>query len=140
MERYKLRAETSNLLGPTEKDGAIAALDSEIARYLPEYTALAGEVVPYRRVREALADNETLLSFVYTNNGRYVYVWKIQKDDPQAQPAVIKTKIMTADLFTAIERVKEAIAAGSSLDDVFRDLEDIYRGLIEPLNLTPGRG
>ena len=139
MERNRLRFETGNLLGPTEKDSTITALDSEIARYLPEYTALASEVVPLRRVREALADDETLLSFVYTNNGRNVYVWKIQKNDPPNQPPVIKTKITTERLFTAIEWLKGVMASGGSLEDASKALNEISSDLVEPLNLTPHR-
>jgi CHAT domain-containing protein len=139
VERNRLRFATGNLLGPTDKDGNITALDSEIARYLPEYTALASEIVPLRKVREALADNETLLSFVYTNNGRSVYVWKIQKNDPPDQSPVIKTRIMTARLFTAIEWLKGVIASGGSLEDASRALNEVYSDLIAPLNLTPGR-
>jgi CHAT domain-containing protein len=139
MERNRLRIATGNLLGPTEKDAAIAALDSEIAKYLPEYAALASEIVPLHRVREALGENETLLSFVYTNNHRHVYVWKIQKNDPPNQPPVIKTKITTETLFIIIEWLKKAIAAGASLEDVSGALNVIYRDLIEPLNLTAGR-
>jgi CHAT domain-containing protein len=139
MERNRLRFATGNLLGSTEKDRTIAALDSEIAKYLPEYTNLASEIVPLNRVREVLTDNDILLSFVYTNNGRSVYVWKIQKNDPPNQSPVVKTKIMTADLFAAIEWLKGVIAAGGSLEDASEALNEIYRDLIVPLNLTPGK-
>jgi CHAT domain-containing protein len=140
IERAKLRVATGHLLGPTEKDETIAALDSEIARYLPVYTALAGEMVPLRRVRAVLADNETLLSFVYTNNHRNVYVWKLQKDDPPEQPpTVIKTEITTEALFTTIERLKAAIASGYSIESVSADLNVLYRGLVQPLKLSPRR-
>jgi CHAT domain-containing protein len=137
MERNRLRFATGNLLGPTEKDGLITTLDSEIAKYLPEYTNMAGEIVPLSRVREALTDDEILLSFVYTNNGRSVFVWKIQKNDPPNQSPVVKTRIMTARLFAAIEWLKGVIASGGSLEDASEALNEIYSDLIAPLNLTP---
>src|ERR671938_362163 len=117
MEHSRLLFATGNLLGPTEKDGLITTLDSEIGKYLPEYTNLAGDIVPLSRVREALTDDETLLSFVYTNNGRSVFVWKIQKNDPPSQSPVVKTKIMSARLFDVIEGLKGMITSGGSLEN-----------------------
>jgi CHAT domain-containing protein len=140
LARNELRMATGNLLGPTEKDATIAALDAEIARHLPEYTSLASEILNARTVRESLAENETLLSFFYANNERHVYVLKLQKDDPpNAPPKVIETKIFTADLFFAIEDLKEAIASGASLEQLSPKLASIYRDLIEPLQLPPNR-
>lgn len=139
--RNGLRMATGNLLSPTGKDGTIAAIDSEIAKYLPEYTALASEITPMQRVRETLADNETLLSFVYANNDRSVYVWKLEKNAPPNQPPVIKTTMLTEPLFSAIEWLKEAMVSGYSLEDgdIPKVLNMIYSDLIKPLNLSPGR-
>lgn len=140
MARIKLRMATGNLLDPTEKDSAIAALDAELARYLPEFTDLAGKIASLEQVRASLADNETLLSFVYTNNLRKVYLFKLEKNGPlDPSSIVIKSEILTVNLFDAIEDIKEAMVAGSSLEAVSAKLRDVYGGLLDKVNLQPNR-
>ncbi len=146
LARSQLRLTTNKLLGATEKDTIVATLEAELARYLPEYTNLAGDVASLRRVKESLADNETLLSFVYTNNKRKVYLFRVEKNGP-IDPArvVVKTDLMTADLFDAIERIKQAIVNGKSLAEIsprsrgWLGLQGIYEGLLQKLNLSPNQ-
>jgi CHAT domain-containing protein len=138
--RSKLRVATGNLLNPTEKDSTIAALDNEIAKYLPEYTSLAGEIASMEQVRESLADNETLLSFVYTNNGRKVYVFKLEKNGPlDPNRIVIKTDILTIDLFNAIEEIKKAMVEDKSLEVIAPTLRGVYSGVFDKINLQENR-
>lgn len=144
--RSQWRVSTGKLLGATDKDSTITELEAQIARYLPEYTNLAGDLASLQRVRDSLADNEILLSFVYTNNERKVYVFRVEKNGLQ-DPAkvVIKTDILTANLFNSIENIKKAIVDGRSLADISRDsreslgLEGIYQGLLQKLDLPPHR-
>jgi CHAT domain-containing protein len=138
--RSKLRVATGNLLGPTDKDSAIAALDSEIAKHLPEYTNLAGEIASLQQVRQSLADNETLLSFVYTNNERKVYIFKLEKNsstDPRGM--LVKTDILTIDLFNDIEAIKKAMVDGKSIEDVSTILHAVFSGLFDKANLQANR-
>lgn len=144
--RSQLRLATGRLLGPTEKDSVIASLEAELARYLPEYTNLAGELASLQRVKQSLADHETLLSFVYTNNERKVYLFRVEKNGP-IDPAkvVVKTDILTQDLFDAIENIKKAIVGGKSLEEISTSsrqslgLQEIYERLLQKLNLPPNR-
>lgn len=144
--RSQWRLATGKLLGPTEKDAVIEALETDVARYLPDYTNLAGELATLQRVKESLTDNETLLSFVYTNNERKVYLFRVEKNGP-VDPAkmVIKTDLLTANLYYAIEDLKKDIIAGKSLPEISRrsprspGLEGIYEGLLQKLDLPPNR-
>lgn len=151
-ERNKQRVVSGNLLGPTAADKRIDDIDSEISTRLPEYADLAGGIPSLQRVRDTLADNETFLSFLYTNNGRKVYVFKLEKNQPlDAKSVVIKTEMLTLPLYDSIERIKEKITAGASLreisgpclsDDQGNEvcgLQGIYTKLIAPLKLTPHR-
>ena len=138
--RSKLRVATGNLLGPTDKDSAIAALDSEIAKHLPEYTNLAGEIASLQQVRQSLADNETLLSFVYTNNERKVYIFKLEKNAPtDPKGMLVKTDILTIDLFNDIETIKKAMVDGKSIEDVSAILHAVFSGLFDKANLQANR-
>jgi len=138
--RNRQRLENGNLISSTQKDASISAMDSEIAKHLPEYTSLASEIVSPSKIRETLKDNETLLSFVYTNNRRFVYVWKLQRDDLlNSPPKPIKTKMLTEDLFAAVETIKQNIVTGTSLADLSDQLGVIYRDVIEPLGLSTHR-
>jgi CHAT domain-containing protein len=138
--RSKLRVDTGNLLDPTEKDSTIAALDNEIAQYLPEYTSLAGEIASLQQVRDSLADNETLLSFVYTNNGRKVYVFRLDKNGPlDPNRIVVKTDILTIDIFNAIEEIKRAMVEGKSLEAIAPTLRAVYSGVFDKINLQGTR-
>jgi CHAT domain-containing protein len=138
--RSKLRVATGNLLGPTEKDSTIATLENEIGQYLPAYTNLAGEIASLQQVRESLTDNETLLSFVYTNNERKVYVFKVEKNgsfDPSQ--TVIKTDILTIDLFDAVERIKKAMMEEESLEAMGPTLHAVYSGVFDKIHLQGNR-
>jgi hypothetical protein len=144
--RSQLRVATGNLVGPTEKDPIIADLEVGIARYLPEYTNLAGESASLQRVRETLTDNEILLSFVYTNNERKVYVFRLDKSEPfDPAKAVVKTDINTELLSNSIERIKKAIVDEKSLAEIsgpsgeLLGLDGIYQGLLQKLNLPANR-
>jgi len=138
--RNKLRLETGNLVSRTDRDANILAMDAEIAKHLPEYTTLASEIASPRKIREVLADDETFLSFVYTNNRRYVYVWKLQRDDSlNSPPKPIKTKMLTEDLFAAVETTRENIVKGAAVADLSEVLGTIYRDVIEPLGLSAHR-
>lgn len=144
--RSQLRVSTGRLIGPTAKDSVITTLEGALARYLPEYTNLAGDLASLQSVRESLMDNETFLSFVYTNNERKVYVFRVEKGGPvDPGKVVIKTDILTEDLFNAIEDTKTAIFAGKSLAEISHrsteslGLEGIYEGLLQKLNLPPNR-
>jgi CHAT domain-containing protein len=144
--RSQFRLATGKLLGPTEKDAVIETLEANVTRYLPEYTNLAGDLASLQRVKDSLTENETLLSFVYTNNERKVYLFRVEKHgavDPAT--VVVKTDILTAVLYNAIENVKKSIIAGKSLQEISRGspgspgLEGIYEGLLQKLDLPPNR-
>jgi CHAT domain-containing protein len=146
LARSQLRLATGKLLGPTEKDGLIASLEAELARYLPEYTNLAGEPASLQRVRELLTDNEILLSFVYTNNERKVYLFRVEKNGPlDPTRVVVKTDLLTEELFNSIENIKRAIVNGRSLTEISSrsreslGLQGIYDGLLRKLDLPPNR-
>lgn len=145
ISRSQLRVSTGKLLGPTDKDSIIETLEGEIARYLPQYTNLAGDIASVQRVREALTDNETLLSFVYSNNERYVYIFRVEKGLLDPVKVVNKTDILTKDLFDGIEDLKKAVVDEKPLAELSRnsgkspDLERIYQGLLGKLNLPPNR-
>ncbi len=151
-ERNRQRVVSGNLLGPTSADKRIENIDSEISKSLPEYADLAGEIPSLQRIRDTLADNETFLSFLYTNNGRKVYVFKLEKNQPlDPKSVVIKTEILTLPLYDSIDWIKKKITAGASLkeisgpcvsDDQSNEvcgLQGIYTKLIAPLKLTPHR-
>jgi CHAT domain-containing protein len=151
-ERNRQRIYSGNLLGPTVADTTIEAIDREISKRLPEYTELAGEVPSLQRVKDTLADNETFLSFLYTNNRRKIYVFKLEKNQPiDSNQVVIKTEMLTEPLYNSIESMKEKITDGASLKEIsgpcvsedqageLCGLSGIYSKLIAPLRLTPHR-
>jgi CHAT domain-containing protein len=151
-ERNRQRINSGNLLGPTEADTTIQQIDAEISKRLPEHTNLAGEMASLQRVKDTLADNETFLSFLYTNNRRKVYVFKLEKNQPiDPNQVVIKTEMLTEPLYNSIEWMKKKITDGASLkeisglcvsegkEDEVCGLGGIYTKLIAPLKLAPNR-
>jgi CHAT domain-containing protein len=151
-ERNKQRVASGNLLGPTLADKRIEEIDTEISKHLPDYADLAGDIPSLQRVRDTLADNETFLSFLYTNNGRKIYVFKVEKNQPlDPKSVVIKTEMLTLLLYNSIEWVKKKITAGASLKEIsgpcgsdiqgneLCGLQGIYTKLIAPLKLAPNR-
>ena len=151
-DRNRQRLESGNLLGPTAADSRIEQIDSQISKRLPEYADLAGEIPSLQRIKNTLADDETFLSFLYTNNGRKIYVFKLEKSQPLDPKNVVKkTEMLTLPLYTSIERLKEKITAGASLKDIsgpcvsdvqgneLCGLQGIYAKLIAPLGLSPKR-
>jgi hypothetical protein len=151
-DRNKQRMDSGNLLGPTAADARIEQIDSDISKHLPEYADLAGEIPSLQRIADKLTDKETFLSFLYTNNGRKVYVFKLEKNQPlDAKDVVIKTEMLTLPLYDSIEWIKEKITGGASLKEVsgpcvadrqaseLCGLQGIYNKLIAPLKLAPNR-
>lgn len=151
-DRNRERVNSGNLLGPTSADARIEQIDSEISKHLPEYADLAGEIPSLQRIRDTLADNETFLSFLYTNNGRTVYVFKLEKNQPvDPKNVLVKTQILTLPLYNSIEWIKKKITAGASLNEIsgpcvasgqfdeLCGLQGIYSKLIAPLKLAPNR-
>ncbi len=151
-DRIRQRVESGNLLGPTVADGTIERADADISRQLPEYADLAGEIPSLQRIKDTLADNETFLSFLYTNNRRKVYVVKLERNQPlDPNRVVIKTEMLTEPLYNSIEWIKKRIADEASLKEISGScvsegqpdelcgLQGIYTKLLAPLKLDPNR-
>jgi CHAT domain-containing protein len=114
-------------------DRQLAALKGEIVLLLPEYRTLIADVVDPQQVSQQLTNHETFLSFLYTDNLRSVYVWKVEPGHAE----LIKLPVKTLRLYVTITQIKGYMAQDPTITDLRKAFAGLYEPLLSPLRLQP---